>query len=89
MELPKRDGGDATPMETDDASEGGGGADGGGGGAAAALDFGRLKKQYKATVGPKERGELAVQFESTIEEKKGLLERVAPNLKVPSEQCSI
>ena len=47
-----------------------------------ALDFSPLKKQYRATVGAKERGELAAQFEDNVEEKKGLLERVAPNLKV-------
>lgn len=80
VELPRRNGDGASPMETDDASEGT--ADCGGGGGVAALDFSRLKKQYKATVGAKERGVLAVQFESDIEEKKGLLERVAPNLKV-------
>ena len=69
-------------MDTDDGAEGeatGGGRDAG---EAVQLDFSRLKKQYKATVGPKDRGELAVQFEKEIEEKKELLERVAPNLKV-------
>ena len=73
-----RDSDGAALMDTDDVSEAGAATESG----AAALDFSRLKKQYRATEGVTERTELAAQFEDIIDEKKGLVERVAPNLKV-------
>ena len=80
IELPRANGDGAAPMETNDSA--GGDGEGAAAAAAAELDFSRLKRQHLHADTPAERDKVAAQMESSVEETKALLERVAPNLKV-------
>ena len=77
----KDDADEAEPMETDDAEEETS--------QPAAFDFSRLKRQAKATMGPKDREQLDEQYRTDIEARATALARAAPNLKAVEQYDAV
>lgn len=91
VEIPLRDGNDATPMQegddSDDAASGGsGGEDGAGGSMRPKIDFSGLRRELRKRLSPEAHDEEDGSFQTQISEKTSELEKQAPNLKVTAKR---
>lgn len=74
MELPKHEGEDAEPMETDNAA-------GDIARLVAGLNYDGLSRQHKAAMDKSGREKLDAEFTTSIDEQQSALAKVLPNLK--------